>query len=698
MATTLRAAAMTMPPAPGSSWHEGERALQQTVPGGREVADGIAKFLRTAMTEQHRDFFDSQHLIYFSREKPTGGMQAAVLSGAPGFASSPEPHVLLLALDRMDVHSHAIAGSLSVGDRIGMLGLQLHDRRRNRLNGHVGAVSADSVTIRVDQAYGNCPKYIQRRALTLAPQLDPSSPQPAVATTTGCGPLPPNIASFVRAADTFFVASSYRGSHARGVGADMSHRGGARGFVRVREGGGVLAWADYVGNGMFQTLGNLVTNPDCIHHHAGNGMFQTLENLVTNPDCSLLFLDYETGDVLTIDGDAQVVLDMEAVGKLPGAERIVTVAVRGWTHTAAAVPIASCTWIDASPYNPPDSADDVVGGGAQQAAAAAAGQQLEVLHVRDEAEGVETFTLAAPPGGASGLLAGMYAAFSFPAGSFGDGVPSSDVTRTWTVSSYHAVGELPAPSDGGSFTISVKREPGGLVSPYLHDAVAPGQSLRFLGFAGEFTLEALLDKRDTVPRAAVGEPEGVLEQPVVVMPAAGTAEAAGEGAQQAGGGADAGPGGGGRPVVLLSGGIGITPLRPFLAELQRAHKTRDVTMLLSVQTHAQAAFAGELLATARASGGRVAAVVTATRGGGGDSAGTLPEVGSLSREGVLAAGGGVRAGGRVTSSVLAALVGPRLSDAIVFMCGPGAFMGAMEEALEAAGVDARRVHQESFTY
>lgn len=57
----------------------------------------------------------------------------------------------------------------------------------------------------------------------------------------------------------------------------MSHRGGPTGFLQLAEqdGGTVLRWAEYQGNNMFQTLGNLMLNPKA----------------------GLLILDFETGNV-----------------------------------------------------------------------------------------------------------------------------------------------------------------------------------------------------------------------------------------------------------------------------------------------------------------------------------------------------------------------------------------------------------------
>ena len=67
------------------------------------------------------------------------------------------------------------------------------------------------------------------------------------------------------------------------AGADASHRGGRPGFVRV-EAADRLSFADYPGNAMFNTLGNLVAWPRL----------------------ALLFVDFESGDLLEVGGRATV--------------------------------------------------------------------------------------------------------------------------------------------------------------------------------------------------------------------------------------------------------------------------------------------------------------------------------------------------------------------------------------------------------
>ncbi len=75
----------------------------------------------------------------------------------------------------------------------------------------------------------------------------------------GQGPLLPEQAILVQQASTFFVASYHEAepddSAAVRAGCDVSHRGGAPGFVQIDAPGDRLRWGDFAGNNFFQTLG-----------------------------------------------------------------------------------------------------------------------------------------------------------------------------------------------------------------------------------------------------------------------------------------------------------------------------------------------------------------------------------------------------------------------------------------------------------
>ena len=56
-----------------------------------------------------------------------------------------------------------LATQLQVGAPLGLLGIELETRRRNRLNGIVVEADRDGFSVQVQQSFGNCPKYIQAR-------------------------------------------------------------------------------------------------------------------------------------------------------------------------------------------------------------------------------------------------------------------------------------------------------------------------------------------------------------------------------------------------------------------------------------------------------------------------------------------------------------------------------------------------------
>ena len=121
-------------------------------------------------------------------------------------------------------------------------------RRRNRANGTVRSLGDSGFALQVQQSFGNCPQYIQSREFERGALQD----VPAEHGTALAG----RAAELVRRADTFFIATQALTGEVSG-GADVSHRGGKPGFVRVDAGGMRLSWPDFAGNGFFNTLGNL---------------------------------------------------------------------------------------------------------------------------------------------------------------------------------------------------------------------------------------------------------------------------------------------------------------------------------------------------------------------------------------------------------------------------------------------------------
>lgn len=275
-----------------SPWHAGEIAMQRSV-GVAERMDEIGRrVVRDHLIEQHRQFYPLLPFAVFGTVDANGDAWATLRAGRPGFLDAPDERRLCVRLPR-DAADPADAG-MNDGDAIGMLGIELQTRRRNRLNGTIRRDRDDGFDIAVGQSYGNCPQYIQRRDFTFV--RDPALASDAAPRASDR--LDDDVRTTIAQADTFFVASYVdRDDGARQV--DVSHRGGRPGFVRVD--------AD-----------DTLTVPD----FAGNRFFNTLGNLVANPRAGLVFVDFERGDLVQLTGDAQVVLDAPEIDMFRGAERL----------------------------------------------------------------------------------------------------------------------------------------------------------------------------------------------------------------------------------------------------------------------------------------------------------------------------------------------------------------------------------------
>jgi ferredoxin-NADP reductase/MOSC domain-containing protein YiiM len=183
---------------------------------------------------------------------------------------------------------------------------------------------------------------------------------------------------------------------------------------------------------------------------------------------------------------------------------------------------------------------------------------------------------------------------------------------------------MAAPANGRGYRIAVKREAGGLGSALLHDRVDVGDVLEVGAPRGDFTLDV----------------DGT------------------------------------GPVVLLSAGVGVTPVLAMLGALARAGSGRPVWWVHGARSGAEHAFAREARELlSRLPSGR--SHVRYSRPLPGD------------RRGV-----GFDEAGRIDLEALVELGVPR--DADFYLCGPSAFLRDLTAALLGWGVDPTRLHREVF--
>jgi predicted pyridoxine 5'-phosphate oxidase superfamily flavin-nucleotide-binding protein len=287
-----------------SPFHPGEREVQRRA-GLAEEASSVGGIIARDVTPAIARFLARQRLAVAASLDAGGRVWASLLTGPPGFLAPAGPQRLRIAA--APIAGDPLGENLGAGGRpaLGLVVLDPRTRQRMRVNG-TGRLDDHGVEIDIRQVYGNCPKYIQLRESEA--DVPPAPSAPRVATS-----LDARQRGWIAAADTLFIASF----HPEG-GADASHRGGRPGFVRILA-PDRLAFPDYPGNAMFNTLGNLVEYP-----RAG-----------------LLFVDFTSGDVLQLAGTARVEEDRTVVFDIEEAR-----------ETRAASPLRF-RLLEYSPANPP---------------------------------------------------------------------------------------------------------------------------------------------------------------------------------------------------------------------------------------------------------------------------------------------------------------------------------------------------------
>ena len=296
-------------------FHAGELAVQERV-GVRAGASKIGRSIDGDIAPAAAHFLVQRYTLYLGTLDAAGRPWASQLFGPPGFVGAIDPHTV--RIDATPGPGDPLLENLRANPHVGLLAIDLVTRRRFRVNGTATIEADGTMLVTVAQAYGNCPKYIQRREPV---EVRPAPPEPARVTRHHA--LTAAARAQIARADTFFLATAHPSA-----GADVSHRGGRPGFVSIAS-DTRLVWPDYQGNMMFMSLGNVA-----VHPFAG-----------------LLFLDFETGDVLQLTGRAAIDWDAAHAASVPGAERLVTFDVDELIAAPAASPLR---WrlVEASPTNP----------------------------------------------------------------------------------------------------------------------------------------------------------------------------------------------------------------------------------------------------------------------------------------------------------------------------------------------------------
>ena len=447
-----------------SVFHCGERLAQRMAGVSPAAVSWAPGALRQSMTEQLQLFFAQIPFVVISARDARHRPWASVLASARGQVAS-VPNATTLRLLATPDAADALHTALNVDNQhVGVLGMMLENRRRNRVNGRVIAPAAASSTTRdiaVDLAFGNCPQYIWLRKWKPLPAASTTDDDNERSRTTkldahlvfehddrritdrvtgadasrdGDRSALATIRSIITSATSFFIATGVSRDRTASVaasehteeqreeagrlpvrdgiiGMDVSHRGGAPGFVELSGDAHTLTIPDYSGNNMFNSIGNLLLDP-----------------LI-----GVTFVDFATGGILQITGRAEIIWAGPEVARHSGAKRLIRVTLDEARLRLRALPIV---W---------DSLEASI--------------PLAIESATFESEDSVSFVLADADGRCA-VLPPFKAGQHLPIEIAIDG---QTVQRSYSISS--------TPADRHHYRLTIKRHEHGLVSRFLHDQV-----------------------------------------------------------------------------------------------------------------------------------------------------------------------------------------------------------------------------------
>jgi uncharacterized protein len=302
-----------------SPFHEGELEVQKRA-GEQAAAEANSPMLADKLYAGALNFIRQQQMAILSTRDSDGHRWASVVFGRKGFLEPRGRESLHVAIpaDERDPRD-PLWQNLQSDPRLGLLIIELANRRRLRINGDA-YVNDSEIVLNVTQSFPNCPKYITKREIQVELAEAPEANSKFSEGTT----LPERLQKWIAATDVLFLATG----HAE-RGNDASHRGGSPGFLEVIH-------------------KNTLRLPD----YSGNGLFNSLGNVVGDPQVGLLIPDFEHGRQLQLVATAKILWEQpDPQGKTGGTNRFVEFTIRRWVERPLPARLKSSV-VSYSPYNP----------------------------------------------------------------------------------------------------------------------------------------------------------------------------------------------------------------------------------------------------------------------------------------------------------------------------------------------------------
>ncbi|KAG2142961.1 hypothetical protein DEU56DRAFT_792730 [Suillus clintonianus] len=555
-----------------NGWHKGERSIQQKL-GFRGAVSQAWTQIEGEIPEQHRNFYSTcLPFIPVTTLDSMGRPWSSILAGPNGevgWASSEMYDQLSMRAEvwdgdplkaNADYHAHT-ADESSRKMLIAGIGVEFSSRRRTKFAGSVKVIEEHEglldIRTTVNEAIGNCPKYITIRDLVPFPNTTPRVTHQEM-NLLSTGRLPSDLISFILSSDTVFLGSSYSASKEDAPRfpshLGMNHRGGRPGFVRVRNDERTLVLPDYSGNRLMTSLGNIEATALA----------------------SLTFPSFTDGSLLYVTGIAHNLVGAPAQAIMPSHNALTTIEITGYICIENALPVRQRegTEPQRSMYAPPVKLLK------EEQASSTYFSTEDTIHaalsrVEFHSSDLATFTFESPH--KLDIIPGQAAILDFT--SFLGALPyrhmapknpnlvNDDRIRTWTISwcsSWTSVEDRV----GTTFSLTMRLKPGGAVTgalfsianklsavrpEFLEDSRPLGLGVTVVGIVGDFVLEPP-DPHDGAKIAARREEEQTSIQ-------------------------NNAP----RKLLWVAGGIGITPFLAMLSGVPSSCSKYEITLVLSTR-------------------------------------------------------------------------------------------------------------------
>ena len=301
-------------------FHQGEQAVQ-VLAGEQKIAARVSRMIKPTMNGGAINFISKQPIAFVTSTDENGKVWISILVGEEGFIEVPDAGHIVFDLSKMrSTNQDLLFKNVEINTQVGALFIEPISRLRFRVNVRA-SLQADKLKIEAKEAYGNCPKYIQRQEISL-PEIEEKN----VAKTSEGTQLEEAHLTWIKQADTF-----YMGTQSLEGKSDASHRGGNTGFIEMLD-DNTLRIPDYPGNSLFQSLGNIYEQPNT----------------------GLLFVDFENGNTLQLTGKATLEFDQQSTEDLQRTGttgRFWRFETETWLHTEHHHQV-DWAFVDFSPFNP----------------------------------------------------------------------------------------------------------------------------------------------------------------------------------------------------------------------------------------------------------------------------------------------------------------------------------------------------------